>query len=199
MLESKICKYCKKTFYKKDFKYDFNRMITCGSFECRKKHKEEWIYSKCCPDCNKPICYNSNKCHHCISIGKNNPFYNKTHTEESKKKIKLFYKGMVSYRRDKPNPQFAGEKNPRWKGGITPINQKIRHSLKLKRWRRNVFKRDNYRCQECNARGGKGKAVILNAHHIKPFSKYPELRFAIDNGITLCKNCHKTHKREAII
>ena len=36
-----------------------------------------------------------------------------------------------------------------------------------------------------------GKTVTLNADHIKPFAYFPELRFAIDNGRTLCVDCHK--------
>lgn len=53
-------------------------------------------------------------------------------------------------------------------------------------WRNAVYKRDKYVCQGCGKRGGK-----LNAHHIKPYKKYPELRYNLKNGITLCIDCHK--------
>ena len=73
-----------------------------------------------------------------------------------------------------------------WKGGITPDNQKVRRSLEMRLWREAVFARDNYICQGCQKRGGD-----LHAHHVKPFSLFPELRLAIDNWATLCIPCHK--------
>ena len=77
-----------------------------------------------------------------------------------------------------------------WKGGITDTNIKIRNSKKYKYWRESVFQRDGYICQKCFEYGGK-----LNAHHIKMFSTHKELRFDINNGITLCKKCHiEVHK-----
>lgn len=80
-------------------------------------------------------------------------------------------------------------RHPSWKGGITPINEAIRKSVEYKLWREAVYQRDNFTCRSC----GEKEAVSgkLNAHHIKPFSLYPELRFAIDNGETLCDECHK--------
>lgn len=82
--------------------------------------------------------------------------------------------------------KFLGSKSPNWKGGITPINLMIRSSREYKIWRSAVFQRDNHTCQYC-----KRKGCYLVAHHINSFSKFPELRFNIDNGITLCKECHK--------
>ena len=59
--------------------------------------------------------------------------------------------------------------------------------MKYKEWREKVFNRDNYTCQDCKKRG----SIELNAHHIKPWSIFKELRFDIRNGITLCVRCHQ--------
>lgn len=117
-------------------------------------------------------------------------------TEEHKKHIKEKTKNRVFSdehkanlslaQRGKPKPHQSGSKHPFWKGGITPINRKIRNSLEYKLWRGAVFARDDYTCVWCGARG-----VKINADHIKPFAYYPELRLAIDNGRTLCVGCHK--------
>lgn len=79
-----------------------------------------------------------------------------------------------------------GKKCHWWKGGISKENDKIKKSIEYRLWREAVFARDNWTCHECKIKGGK-----LHPHHIKSFSKYPKLRFSIDNGVTLCKNCHK--------
>jgi 5-methylcytosine-specific restriction endonuclease McrA len=87
---------------------------------------------------------------------------------------------------------ISGGKNWNWKGGVSKINKSHRqwiwHTKEYKLWRRSVFERDNYRCIFCGV--DKEKAV-LHADHIKPWCNYPELRFAIDNGRTLCVECHK--------
>lgn len=79
-----------------------------------------------------------------------------------------------------------GKENPAYIDGRTPINKIIRHSIEYKLWRADVFERDNYTCVLCFQRGGG-----LQADHIKPFALYPELRLAIDNGRTLCVECHR--------
>ena len=89
--------------------------------------------------------------------------------------------------REKASILMQGEKSPLWRGGVSPLNRKIRYSLEYRLWRDAVFKRDDYTCIWC----GDNKGGNLNADHIKRFSEFPELRFAIDNGRTLCVGCHR--------
>jgi len=109
---------------------------------------------------------------HKLKIGKANE--GKMRSEETKNKL------------SKAKKDKYGEDTNNWKGGITPKNILIRTGIEYRLWREAIFARDNWTCQECGQRGG-----VLNAHHIKSFAEYPELRFAIDNGVTLCKKCHK--------
>lgn len=67
-----------------------------------------------------------------------------------------------------------------------------RECVEYKKWRKSVYERDEYTCQNCGKTGGK-----LNAHHIKPYKDFPEFRYDIDNGITLCEKCHRElHKKK---
>lgn len=79
---------------------------------------------------------------------------------------------------------MSGKNNPNWKGGVTPVQRAERK--KLSGWRLSVFERDSYTCKGCGITGG-----TLHAHHIQNFSSYIEGRFDIENGVTLCKRCHK--------
>lgn len=69
--------------------------------------------------------------------------------------------------------------------GKRTADKKVRQSWAYKAWRTLVFERDDYKCTECETRGGS-----LHADHIKPFAIYPELRFEVSNGRTLCVPCH---------
>lgn len=96
----------------------------------------------------------------------------KKHSAEHRRKISLAMKGA---------------KTNLWRGGLTEINASIRNTVDYRLWREAVFQRDDYTCQFCSQHGGD-----MQADHIKPFAYFPELRFAIDNGRTLCKACHRT-------
>lgn len=85
---------------------------------------------------------------------------------------------------------IKGNNSHFWRGGKTKLSKLLRCREEYNEWRDKVFQRDNYTCQKCRIKSGLGKRVYLHAHHIKPFAEYPLLRLNINNGITLCKNCH---------
>jgi len=192
-----------------------------------------------------------------MNKGKDNPFYGKHHTEETKRKIlisrygrdmrihkneiiKMYKDGKTSYEiadkfnvsrsfitstlkrngvkmrigapkkgitpwnKGKPYYAIRGEKNHNWKGGITSLNQKIRHCIKYKNWFRTVFKRDNWTCRICDKRGGDLEAdhypkkfhKIISDNNIKSYQDaiLCDEMWDINNGRTLCLKCHNKTK-----
>ena len=79
-----------------------------------------------------------------------------------------------------------GKNANHWKGGLTKKYKLLRSRIEWKLWREKVFLRDDYTCQACGERG-----LDIQADHVLPFSLYPDLRFELLNGRTLCVECHK--------
>jgi len=110
-------------------------------------------------------------------------------SEETKKKISESGKGRIVS--EKTRKKISGKNNINWKGGVTPKNLKVRTSHEYKLWDQAVFARDNYTDAKTGIRGGS-----LHAHHILNFAEHPELRFDINNGVTLSKKSHlQFHKK----
>ncbi len=123
--------------------------------------------------------------------GKVSGFKGKKHSLISKIKNSLNNLG-----RNKSSKAHSWSKTnhpPSYKGGITPKIMKVRNSKRYNDWRTKVFKKDNYICQDCNKKG------YLEAHHITPFcglfgTENHNKIFDVDNGKTLCIDCHNDTK-----
>lgn len=117
-------------------------------------------------------------------------------SEETRDKVSKSLKGRNAWNKGKKRwwkspTEFkkgdnAKEKHYNWKGGVSKNYQTGYYSADYIKWRLSVFERDHFTCQVCGQVGG-----YLNVHHIKSFAHYPELRLDLDNGITLCEECHK--------
>ena len=78
--------------------------------------------------------------------------------------------------------RLRGADHPRY--SVT-ARRRNRTGLKYESWQNAVLRRDHATCQKCGARG-----VELHAHHIKSWKDFPDLRFDVDNGMTVCAPCH---------
>ena len=164
-----------------------------------------------------------------LLVGELSPRFRAKLSEETKKKIGLARIGKSSWNKGiygvvkasketkkKMSIVKCGEKNnmfgkkaelcPAWRGGTSPLRELIEGSWQYKKWRKDVFHRDNYKCITCggNGNGKRGGYHSIHAHHnislAKIISKNYDLLEAgnydipelldINNGITLCMECH---------
>lgn len=174
-------KFCSEVCSRANWKNSRNNSILVSCVVCGKEYyawpsrlKEE--KDKCC----------SKECAN-ILMKKTSFFSTNNPSKTDKRKLEI-------------SNQHRGSRCYWWMGGTSPLRTKIYRSDIFRNWRKEVFKRDNWTCQECGVIGG-----CLQAHHIKPFSDIVKenniktLEDAlhckelgnIDNGITLCKECHK--------
>jgi len=106
-----------------------------------------------------------------------------THSIESRMKMSAARTGSTPWNKGIILPY------PVWNKGTavkTTEAIRFRRNKQYYQWRKAVFERDNYICQICGVRGGK-----LNADHIKKFADFLDLRYVLENGRTLCENCHR--------
>jgi len=87
----------------------------------------------------------------------------------------------------------TGYLSPSYNSNLTDEERK--HTRNTYNWKKEVHQKDNYTCQKCGYVGKKYDG-ILQAHHINNYKNFKELRNTIDNGITLCKDCHKSLHKE---
>lgn len=193
----KNCQNCTTQFSKpkncsiKD--WDFRKFC---SVKCFHQFKQDEIN---CAFCNKFFIrpknrtgkYCSSSCSNKVGYWKNKKRYPETIKKISESKIGSVpwnkgKTGFISPKKGIENPSIRGEKHWNWQGGKTPLSISVRMSVQYNEWRKSVYARDNWTCQICNI---KQKHPV--AHHLLSFSEYPDKRFEINNGQTLCRSCHK--------
>lgn len=83
----------------------------------------------------------------------------------------------------------TGENNPNYRHDLSEEERVLRRSIlgeQYHQWRVTVFIRDKNTCDCC---GYKGKEI--NAHHLDGYNWCKEKRVDVNNGVTLCEECHK--------
>ena len=182
-----ICQHCQAVFLSREWysrrggnKF-CSRICYFGS-EPAKRRKKLPLVSKICETCNTAFLFPKRKQRFCSRpcsyIGRVKKRFDCLNCGEKTKSLQTKFCSKKC--------MMSGRFNSHWKGGITTENRKLRNSDKYAEWRIKVFLRDCFTCVLCRKVGEQ-----LNADHIKPWAFYPELRFVISNGRTLCKACHE--------
>jgi hypothetical protein len=182
----KTCNYCNKLYSgPKSRKY-------CG-YDCSKAVRKRRVNLKC-QNCNKEFeVQNWNKnakfCSILCKVKHNSSKVLNLSCDFCKKE---FERKDFKVSRNKSGKSFCskscannfnkGSNHYEWKEYLHDKNLK----LALKQWALKIKERDGYTCQLCK----ETDKNVLEAHHIKHKSKFPELQFDFNNGITLCLSCH---------
>jgi len=182
------------------------RCSKCGRFKSNDNHicrKHEYTEEQ-----KKAMSERLKKAYREGTIKINSGTFQKGHkpTDEIKKKMSDSHIGQISWSKGKRiqtntgRTHFkkginVGEKNFNWKGGKVAQRKLLLSLPEYKKWREDIFIRDNYTCQKCKIKSGNGHAVKLNAHHIVSIVENPDLVFDTGNGMTLCRKCHVNYHK----
>ena len=79
-----------------------------------------------------------------------------------------------------------GAENHRYNPNLTDEERVNGRGNDHRVWSHRILSRDNYTCKIC----GKSPSGNLNAHHLNGWNKFTEQRFDLENGVTLCTDCH---------
>lgn len=194
--------YCCKECFKQHFgetklgelNYNFKSKvlkicITCGSPYYRKPGDKSKYCSKECYyiHCKELFKYRrTSSMEPCATCGK------PVNVTPHDKKIKKHHFCSKECKDNGNSIYYSGPNHPQWKSD-KPYQERIAERLLggYKAWRTTVFLRDHYTCVRCKDNNG-GNLV---AHHLNSWASTPQDRYKIDNGVTLCKDCHrKFHK-----
>jgi 5-methylcytosine-specific restriction endonuclease McrA len=202
-MQSKICTYCNIVFFKqdKDSQWCWNNRRKFCSVACQIKSrtgKTNPLFSgsnnpkwkggqveKSCLTCKEKFTvdpYRKDTAKYCSFKCKG--IDKKGISVSPETQFKKGFKTPSPFGKDGKN---VGENHWNWQGGKTKELKRLRGTAQYISWRKAVFERDDYTCLFCGIRG-----ATLNADHILPFAFFPELRFDISNGRTLCEECHRT-------
>ena len=121
-------------------------------------------------------------------------------SKETKKKMRLAHLGKklpeaqkikISQSKKGIRTSFTtgcqpGNKHWNWRGGVSTERELIANRKKERIWAKKVKERDNWICQKCGTHKGK-----MIAHHKIFWTPKAESNYDLENGITLCKSCHR--------
>jgi len=166
----KSCKQCQKLYFP-DKNDPFKWKNKFCSRTCHKNHREEHIKIE----------------RECLNCGKKFRVF-PSKLKEGNGRYCSISCGLSKNRLGVSRPDQRGENSTHWQGGTSRTNRQTDMArADYREWRRQVYERDNHTCTRCNKRGSR-----LNAHHILDYHHYPDLRYEVSNGTTLCVKCHKT-------
>ena len=168
------CKYCGKNILIKEYT---DKSYSYCSQECKSKHQKQILKSSNNPNWKGGMI--KTKCDNC-----------NTEIEITQYNFKIKGNHFCCNRcyAEWQSKNKCGENNPNWNPTKTiEEREKDRLIPGIIDFRKEVYKRDKYTCQCC----GDNKGGNLNAHHLNSYNWDKEHRTDINNGITLCKKCHK--------
>lgn len=161
--------YC-KVCVKQKRKYIETNCSNCGESKLRRRDQvKRW----------------DGRCYSCAQKVATNIPERKLRTSKNARK-QVLRQGGIPNAHHFTSEEVRGAANCKWKGGITAGNVRERTSTEATNWRKAILIRDKFTCQLCGQIGHK-----LQAHHKKEWANFKELRYDLDNGVTLCEDCHK--------